>query len=70
MNHIDLAEHIKKSGAIFMGYERYKKYDAIFYARPPNISYARLGLDCHLDEVPDSTWQRLFPIKEKEENKN
>jgi len=62
MDHIELAEHMRKAGYVFMGYERYKKHDAVFYKQPPNITYARLGLTCRLEDVPNPTWYKLFPI--------
>ena len=65
MNQFELKEHFESAGYIFNGFQRYKNHDAVFYAQPPNITYARLGLTCRLEDVPDETWNKLFPIRTK-----
>jgi len=65
MNLVELDEYLKDNGYTPLKVDRYKNHDALYYSRPPQITYARLQLTCRVEEVPDSTWINLFGPKEK-----
>ena len=60
MNKIELQDHLEKCGYEFKGVQHYKKHDALYFAKPPGITYGRLQLSARVEDVPDETWLKYF----------
>lgn len=60
MNHAELRRYLGARGYTLIELKRWKAHDWIVFKIPPNITYGRLILDCHLEDCPDATIHALF----------
>jgi len=55
-----LKESMEKYGYSDVQVKRWKNHDWLLFKNPPNITYARIICTCRIEEVPDSSWMKLF----------
>lgn len=56
----EIIENMEKSGYSEVEVKRWKKHDWLLFKNPPEITYGRIICTCRVEEVPDSSWDRLF----------
>ena len=66
MEFSELKAKLEDQGYSDIEVTRWKQHDWLLFKKPPGITYGRLILTCRVENVPESSWDKLFTRNNKE----